>query len=128
METKKKQNERVNIYLNPDLVKNAKMQAALDGLSLGEIIEKALNFYLAPALAVERSTGVNGTVVTFKSGPTISTMQPQFTTPANLGAAPLNANTRWEPAKSEPGVPTQPKQESPFDNAGAISLDQLKGK
>lgn len=98
--------KRVNLFLNPKLIKNAKMQAALDGLSLGEIVEKALDSYLAPALAVERSTSENGTIVTFKSGPTISTMQPNFTTPPGLGAAPLDANTRWEPAKSEPEVPS----------------------
>lgn len=54
-------------------------------------------------------------------------LEPFYSSPY-LGQVSPEKQVRYEPVRSEPGVPTQPKQESPFDNAGAIPLDQMKVK
>lgn len=93
---------RTSVTIEKGLLTQAKIKADEADVNLSDVVEDALKAYLPSAMAVERTE--QGTV--FKSGPTISTMQPQFTTPANFGAAPVDGDVRWEPVKGEPGVPS----------------------
>lgn len=90
---------RTSITIEKGLLTQAKIKADQADINLSDVVEEALKYYLPSAIAVERTE--QGTV--YKSGPTISTMQPNFTSPENLGVA------------------SPPKVKSIFDNVGAIS-------
>ena len=37
--------QRVTLFVNPDLVKRAKVRGALEGLTISEVVERALDVY-----------------------------------------------------------------------------------
>jgi predicted HicB family RNase H-like nuclease len=37
--------QRLTVFIDPDLVKRAKVQAALEGVTLSDVVEKSLNAY-----------------------------------------------------------------------------------
>jgi len=45
-EQQDKQTQRVNLFLDPDIVLQAKVQALQENVSLSKLVDKALAFYL----------------------------------------------------------------------------------
>ncbi len=58
----------------------------------------------------------------------LKTALKSFYTSPYLGQVSPENQPQAEPARSENGVPVQPRQESPGDNAGAISTNQIAVK
>ncbi|HBO16670.1 MAG: hypothetical protein UR69_C0004G0034 [Candidatus Moranbacteria bacterium GW2011_GWE2_35_2-] len=52
---KKIKKQRVTLFLNPDLLKQAKAQAIVDGLSLTALVEKILIEYLPKETIIRRT-------------------------------------------------------------------------
>ena len=52
---KKIKKQRVTLFLNPDLLKQAKAQAIVDGLSLTSLVEKILIEYLPKETIIRRT-------------------------------------------------------------------------
>jgi hypothetical protein len=45
-EQQEKQTQRVNLFLDPDIVLKAKVQALKEDVSLSKLVDKALAFYM----------------------------------------------------------------------------------
>ncbi len=52
---KKVKKQRVTLFLNPDLLKQAKAQAIVDGLSLTALVERILTQYLPKETILRRA-------------------------------------------------------------------------
>jgi len=51
----KTKKQRVTLFLNPGLLKQAKAQAIVDGLSLTDLVEKILATYLPKEIVIRKA-------------------------------------------------------------------------
>lgn len=67
--------QRLTAFIEPDLVKRVKVRGALEGLTISEIVEKALDAY---APKIEEASGKNVSLK-FLNSPAIRTLMPKHT-------------------------------------------------
>lgn len=72
--TKPEAKQRLTAFIDPVLVKRAKVQGALEGLTVSEIVERALDTQ-APRI---ESSGDQHVHLNFTSGPAIQTFDPEI--------------------------------------------------
>jgi hypothetical protein len=73
--TKKDSKQRLTAFIDPALVRRAKVRGALEGLTISEVVEKALDVY---APKIEEGSGQN-LHLKFISGPAMRTLIPKNT-------------------------------------------------
>jgi len=61
--------QRVTAFIDPDLVTRAKVRGALEGLTISEVVEKALDVY-APKIKKEGNQHIH---IQFSTGSTVDT-------------------------------------------------------
>ncbi len=71
---KKDLKQRLTAFVDPELVRRAKVRGALEGLTISEVVEKALDVY-APKIEKGGDTHIN---VKFVNGPAIDTLIPKM--------------------------------------------------
>ncbi len=49
--------QRITLFINPTIAKQAKVQAVVEGLSLTNLVEKALIQYLPNEIVIKKATG-----------------------------------------------------------------------
>jgi hypothetical protein len=72
---KKNSKQRLTAFIDPALVRRAKVRGALEGLTISEVVEKALDVY---APKIEEGIGRN-LHLKFISGPAMQTLIPKHT-------------------------------------------------
>lgn len=75
---KKEIKQRVTAFVDPILVKRAKVRGALEGLTISQVIERALDAY-APKIEKDSNQHIN---LKFINGPAIDTLIPDMNTKA----------------------------------------------
>lgn len=75
MSMKNDSKQRLTAFVDPTLVKRAKVRGALDGLTISEIVEKALDAY-APKIEEDSKKRIH---LKFISGPAMRILIPKHT-------------------------------------------------
>lgn len=70
MNVKRIEKQRLTAFVDPILIKRAKVRGALEGLTISEVVEKALDGY-APQIEKNTNTNIN---LKFANGPVIDTL------------------------------------------------------
>lgn len=68
--SKEENKQRITAFIDPILVKRAKARGALEGLTLSEVVEKALDAY-APKIEKDKDHNVH---LKFINGPSLATV------------------------------------------------------
>ncbi len=77
--TKSNTKQRLTAFVDPVLVKRAKIQGAIEGLTISEVVEKALDVY-APKIEEGSDQHIH---IKFINGPEIDTLIPEKDFKAN---------------------------------------------
>ena len=77
---KKDLKQRLTAFVDPTLVKRAKVRGALEGLTISEVVEKALDAYV-PKIEEGKGQDLH---LKFISAPAIQTLIPKHTKPVGV--------------------------------------------